>query len=70
MSFTTRDAEQMYGIRAWGNDYFRVNSRGNLSVHPHRDEEGIDLYRLIPRLKRRRLRFPVLLRFPQILASR
>jgi len=70
MTFTARDAERVYGIDAWGGGYFTVNAQGHLSVHPFRDEQGIDLYQLVQRLKRRKLRFPALLRFQQILASR
>jgi arginine decarboxylase len=70
MSFTTRDAERLYGIEAWGDGFFRVNGRGNLCVYPDRGEQGIDLLRLLPALKRRRLRFPMLMRFPQMLTTR
>ncbi|MHC5009961.1 MAG: biosynthetic arginine decarboxylase [Planctomycetota bacterium] len=70
MTFSITDAERLYGIDAWGQGYFRVNGRGHLCVHPGRGDDGIDLYRLISRLRRRKLRFPVLLRFPQILAQR
>ena len=70
MTYSIRDAKLLYGIEAWGNDYFGVNARGNLTVHPLRDERAIDLFDLIPRLERRKVRFPFLLRFPQILESR
>ncbi len=70
MPFSTRDAERLYGIDAWGAGFFRVNPKGNLSVHPYRDDRGIDLLQLTHRLKRRKVRFPALLRFPQILAAR
>ncbi len=70
MSFSTRDAIRLYGIDAWGNGYFGVNSLGHLVVRPRRNFAGIDVYNLVPRLKRRKLRFPLLLRFPQILHSR
>ena len=70
MSYSSRDARRYYGIDAWGQGYFGVNGRGNLTVHPNRDGRRVDLYGLISRLKRRKLRFPLLLRFPQILASR
>ena len=70
MSYSGRDARQYYGIDAWGNGYFGVNGRGNLTVHPLRDARRVDLYDLIGRLRRRKLRFPLLLRFPQILKSR
>jgi arginine decarboxylase len=70
MGFTIQDAERLYGIGDWGNGYFRVNGRGRLSVHPSREERGIDLLQLVSTLKRRKVRFPTLLRFPQILHAR
>jgi arginine decarboxylase len=70
MSFSTRDAERLYGIDAWGQGYFGVNAQGHLTVHPTRAPAGIDIYALLSRLKARKVRFPVQIRFPQILESR
>ena len=70
MSFSARDAERLYGIDAWGAGYFAVNDKGHLAVHPFRDDRGIDLFQLIHRLRRRKIRFPALVRFPQILEAR
>ncbi len=70
MSFGPREANKYYGIDAWGHGYFGVNARGHLTVHPTRGTQRVDLFNLIPRLKRRKMRFPLLLRFPQILHSR
>ena len=70
MTFTVRDAVRLYGIDTWGNGYFDVNPRGHLLVKPDGGEASVDLYSLVSRLKRKKMRFPVLLRFPQILASR
>ena len=70
MSLTARDAERLYGIDAWGAGYFGVNAQGHLSVHPFRDDRGIDLFQLTHRLRRRKVRFPALVRFPQILEAR
>lgn len=70
MPYGSRDAKQLYGITAWGNSYFDVNGRGHLTVHPLRDRKAVDIFELIPRLKRRKVRLPLLLRFPQMLGSR
>jgi arginine decarboxylase len=70
MTFSVRDAVRLYGIDTWGNGYFDVNARGRLVVRPDGGEASVDLYALVSRLKRKKMRFPVLLRFPQILASR
>lgn len=70
MSFTARDAEHLYGIDAWGSGYFGVNAKGHLCVNPFRDDRGVDLFQLTNRLHRRKVRFPALVRFPQILEAR
>lgn len=70
MAFGIRDAQRLYGIDEWGAGFFGVNTRGHLTVHPLRNGKGIDLYELLPRLKRRKLRFPMVVRFPQILETR
>lgn len=70
MTFTTRDAVRLYGIDGWGNGYFDVNAKGHLVVKPHRGEAAVDLMSLVPKLKEKEARFPVLVRFPQILEDR
>jgi arginine decarboxylase len=70
MTFTVRDAVRLYGIDGWGNGYFDVNARGHLVVRPNRDDVTVDLLQLVPRLKAKKARYPVLVRFPQILANR
>ncbi len=70
MTFSTREAERLYGIDAWGKGYFGVNAQGHLTVHPTRGEDGVDLFALLGRLQRQKVRCPVQLRFPQILESR
>ena len=70
MSFTVRDAVRLYGIDNWGAGYFDVNPKGHLTVRPNRDERSVDLFALIQRLRKRKVRFPMLIRFPQILSNR
>ena len=70
MSFTTRDAIRLYGIDSWGAGYFDVNEKGHLTVRPSRDERSLDLFELVGRLRKRKVRSPMLLRFPQILRNR
>src|SRR5688500_4317859 len=70
MTFTVRDAVRLYGIESWSSGYFSVNDKGHLAVHPLRSDRGVDLHALVARLKEKRLRFPVLLRCPQMLGSR
>ena len=70
MTYSSREASRYYGIDAWGNGYFGINGKGHLTVHPERDARRVDLHALLPLLARRKLRCPMLLRFPQILSSR
>ncbi len=69
MSFTITDAKQLYGIDAWGQGYFGVNRKGHLTVHPDAGRAAIDLHGLTTSLKRQKIRFPCVLRFPQMLAG-
>jgi arginine decarboxylase len=70
LSFTTRDAVRLYGIENWGAGYFDVSEKGHLLVRPTRDERVVDLHALVARLQKRKVRFPTVIRFPQILSSR
>jgi arginine decarboxylase len=67
MSFTITDAKNLYGIDAWGQGYFGVNRKGNLTIHPGAGRGVVDLHGLTASLKRQRVRFPCVLRFPQML---
>jgi arginine decarboxylase len=61
---------ETYGIENWGAGYFDVNRKGNLVVHPaDGDARSADLKEIIDDLRRRGIGSPVLLRFPQLLAS-
>ena len=70
MSYGIRDARQLYAVDRWGGGYFDINGRGHLTAHPTGAAKGLDLYDLVPRLRRKKLRFPLLLRFPQVLEGR
>lgn len=68
--FTTRDADELYGVSAWGNGYFRIGEGGRVRVHPtRRDDEWVELLDVVHQLRRRRSPTPVVLRFPQIVES-
>jgi arginine decarboxylase len=61
---------ETYGIENWGAGYFDVNRKGNLIVHPSDgDPRAADLKEIIDDLSRRGIHAPVLLRFPQLVAS-
>ena len=61
---------ETYGIENWGAGYFGINRKGNLVVHPSEsDSRAADVKEIIDDLARRGISTPVLLRFPQLVAS-
>ncbi|HEY0404320.1 MAG TPA: biosynthetic arginine decarboxylase [Pyrinomonadaceae bacterium] len=61
---------ETYGIENWGAGYFDINRKGNLIVHPSEsDARAADVKEIIDDLARRGINTPVLLRFPQLVAS-
>ena len=61
---------ETYGIENWGAGYFDVNRKGNLIVHPSRDDKrAADVKEIIDDLARRGIQAPVLIRFPQLIAN-
>ncbi|MEO6323636.1 MAG: biosynthetic arginine decarboxylase [Thermoanaerobaculia bacterium] len=64
------DAEKLYGIENWGKGFFSVSDEGNLLVHPTKEAHRfIDLKSVIDDVALRGTSTPVVVRFPQILAS-
>ncbi|MGE5344525.1 MAG: biosynthetic arginine decarboxylase [Acidithiobacillales bacterium] len=64
------EAEKLYGIENWGKGYFSVSDDGNLLVHPTRESARfIDLKSVIDDVALRGISTPVVVRFPQVLAS-
>ncbi len=60
----------IYGIENWGADYFGINKKGNLVVHPSdNDNRAADLKEITDDLRRRGINPPILLRFPQLIAA-
>ncbi|HEU4951174.1 MAG TPA: biosynthetic arginine decarboxylase [Holophagaceae bacterium] len=69
--WTIQDAATLYGVREWGNGYFGINSKGHLEVAPTQDENLVaDVHEIVQHLRRKGVRTPLTLRFPQILADR
>ena len=69
--WTVQDAASLYGIREWGNGYFGINAKGHLEITPTKDESlSCDVYEIVQHLKKKGIRTPVNLRFPQVLAHR
>jgi len=64
------EAEKLYGIENWGKGFFSVSDDGNLLVHPTRESARfIDLKGVIDDVALRGISTPVVVRFPQVLAS-
>jgi arginine decarboxylase len=69
--WTTASSGDLYGINQWGSNYFRINSKGHVSVAPHgRGGPEIDLLELTQDLQERGIGVPLLIRFPDITKSR
>ncbi len=70
MKSAIAEVAQVYGIENWGAGYFGINSRGNLSVRlSDRDTRSADVKKIVDDLIARRVKLPVILRFPQLFAS-
>ena len=64
------DAIELYGIDRWGSGYFSLNRNGNLIVKPTKnDAQVIDIKKVVDYLVSKKINFPILFRFPQILES-
>ncbi|MEN9785278.1 MAG: hypothetical protein RLZZ299_542 [Pseudomonadota bacterium] len=69
--WTIQDAGELYNIRNWGREFFRINDRGNVEVTPAGPRhESIDMKALVDDLERRGISMPILLRFTDILRMR
>ncbi len=69
--WTVADSAEVYGIKAWGNNYFSINDVGNVQAHPGGIENGkIDLKELVDEVSRRGIGLPLLIRFSDVLKSR
>ena len=70
-NWSINDSDRLYKIRAWGKGYYRVNDAGNIAVCPHGNSKfQIDLKLLVDKLRKQKIRLPVLIRFMDILADR
>jgi len=64
-------SEELYGIKTWGAEYFRINEDGHIAVTPKGlNGPKLDLYNLTNDLQERGIRVPVLLRFPNLIKAR
>lgn len=69
--WTVEDSARLYNITGWGQEYFSINSDGNVQVHPTGEKhKSIDLKKLVDDLRSRDICAPVLIRFTDILKHR
>ncbi|MCI0660132.1 MAG: biosynthetic arginine decarboxylase [Acidobacteria bacterium] len=70
MKSANAEVAQTYGIENWGAGSYGINSQGHLVVHPAEgDPRSVDIKKLLDELIAKRVKLPILLRFPQIFAS-
>lgn len=69
--WTIHDSSELYNVRNWGRDFFRINEKGNLEVTPAGPRnDAIDLKGLIDEVQARGIQLPILLRFTDIVQHR
>ncbi len=69
--WTIKDSISTYNIDKWGDKYFSINSKGNISVTKDiKSENKIDLFKLAKELKSREINPPLIIRFNDILKDR
>ena len=67
-SWTIQNSSNLYGIERWGKGYFSINEKGNIAICPDGSKgKSYDLMRLLDELESRKLKFPLLIRFDDIL---
>ncbi|MEZ5490122.1 MAG: biosynthetic arginine decarboxylase [Gammaproteobacteria bacterium] len=65
------DAAELYRVNDWSDGFFTVNPQGHVAVRPFgNDSLSIDLLDVIAEAQRRGVRFPLLLRFQDVLRAR
>jgi len=69
--WVVQDARNLYNINSWGAKYFDINEAGRVVAKPLQDAgAAVDLTDVIEEAKARGLKFPVLIRFQDILRHR
>ena len=69
--WTIENSIATYNIDKWGDKYFSINSKGNISVTPEKNSaKKIDLFKLVKELKSREINTPLIIRFNDILKDR
>jgi arginine decarboxylase len=64
-----QESRDLYGVDDWGAGYFGVSSRGKVEVYPFGNKHGVsvELDKIISLASQKKVKTPLILRFPQIL---
>ncbi|MDP1835837.1 MAG: biosynthetic arginine decarboxylase [Chlamydiales bacterium] len=62
--------DDLYWINRWGEEYFRVNAQGNVTVRPNKEGPEGDLFHLVQSLVEKGIEAPILIRFNGIIENR
>ncbi|OFX23598.1 MAG: arginine decarboxylase [Anaeromyxobacter sp. RBG_16_69_14] len=69
--WSTDKAAQHFNVPGWGAGYFSVSDKGHLVVHPHgQPGPTIDIMDVVEDIQERRLGFPCVVRFQDVLRAR
>ena len=69
--WTVEDSASLYGLNRWGDEYFSINQKGNIDIHPKgKKDVCLDLLELVNELEGRNLKLPLLIRLDDILEDR
>ena len=69
--WSTDDAADLYRVAAWSDGFFTINDKGHVAVTPiDGNPLAIDVMDVIAEARRRKLGFPLLVRFQDILHAR
>lgn len=68
--WTVDDAIKTYNVDRWGLGYFGINEHGHVTVNPQRNGAAIDIMDVIAEAKDQELRFPLVVRFQDLLRDR
>src|SRR5581483_3609643 len=69
-SWDIESAISLYNIDRWGSGYFTINERGNIQILPQQNGASIDIMEAIADAKEQGLKFPLVLRFQDLLRHR
>ena len=69
--WSIQDARNLYNVHRWGAKYFDINEAGHVVAKPQQDNgAAVDITDVIEEAKGRGLKFPLLIRFQDILRHR